>query len=278
MRTHNLKLTLLRLGALTALLFVAGCGGSPEATAEAEAEAGVEAGGASAEGEATAVAEAGVSGLCANTYYPVLEGASHSYVAAGGPGGDFAFTITVSAVREDGFTLTTESDGVTVTQEWACTEEGLVALTYGGGAAGAISVSGSEATYETSDVTGVTLPASIAVGDTWSQTFNITGTQTIPGMEEAATVDGSASASYEAIGEESVETEAGTFTALKVAVTNIIDLTVNVSGISSASLFTSTGHIWYVAGIGWVKSVDSVEIAGGAFETSIELSAYSLPE
>jgi hypothetical protein len=269
MKINNLKFTLLRLGALIALLFVAACGGGVDATMEADA-------GAEAEGDTSPGAEA--SGLCANSYYPVVEGANHSYVGTGGPDGDFAFTTMVSAVREDGFTLTSEFDEGTVTQEWSCTEEGLKALSYGGGTASAVSLAGVEATFETSDVTGLTIPASIANGDTWEQTFTVTGTQTMPGMEEAATLVGTASTSYAAIGEEAVETPAGTFSAMKVAVTHTIDLTLSISGISSASLFTSTGHVWYVAGIGWVKSVDSVEIAGGAYETSIELTAYSLPE
>ncbi len=279
MKIKRNQAVLFILLALAALLLAA-CGGGATATAEATLESGAEAGtdsGAEAEADTSVEAPATGSGLCANPYYPVIEGVSHNYHGVS-TDSEFTFTSTISGVREDGFTLTSEFDGVTVTQEWACTAEGLMALTYGGGAAAAVSVTGSEATYETSDVTGVTLPTSIAAGDAWSQTFVISGTQTIPGMEQAATVAGSASTSYAALGEESVDTEAGTFTAMKVAVTHVLDLTVTVNGISTASQFTSTGHTWYVAGIGWVKSVDNAEIAGVAIESAIELTAYSIPE
>src|SRR5215208_6076105 len=47
-------------------------------------------------------------GLCANAYYPVREGATWSYKSIGSPVGDYSFTDTITSVREDGFTLTSQ--------------------------------------------------------------------------------------------------------------------------------------------------------------------------
>ena len=71
-------------------------------------------------------------GLCANAYYPILEGATWRYKSKGSPAGDYSYTDTITSVREDGFTLNSQFEGVTRTQEWACKPEGLVALQLGG--------------------------------------------------------------------------------------------------------------------------------------------------
>ncbi|MGE5775928.1 MAG: hypothetical protein ACM33V_06895, partial [Chloroflexota bacterium] len=64
------------------------------------------------------------TGVCTNTYYPVRQGATWSYRSTGT--GDYGFTDTITSVREDGFTLSTQSGNLTGTQEWACKPEGLV--------------------------------------------------------------------------------------------------------------------------------------------------------
>src|SRR6185503_15452140 len=45
------------------------------------------------------------SGLCANPYYPVREGATWTYASTGGPTGGYDFTDRITAVTDDGFTL-----------------------------------------------------------------------------------------------------------------------------------------------------------------------------
>src|SRR6266540_6524139 len=59
-------------------------------------------------------------GLCANTSYPVREGATWSYQSTGSPAGAYGFTDTITSVRADGFTLTSQFDKLTRTQEWSC--------------------------------------------------------------------------------------------------------------------------------------------------------------
>jgi len=75
-----------------------------------------------------------VSGVCANDYYPVREGATWSYKSTGSMAGDYSFTDTITSVQDNGFTLTSQFGSLTRTQEWACDEDGLKALELGGGA------------------------------------------------------------------------------------------------------------------------------------------------
>lgn len=215
-------------------------------------------------------------GLCANPLYPVAPAAKHAYLGRGGPVGDYTFTTTITEVRADGFTIVTEFDGVTVTQNWACSEAGLRALDYGGGPAGRVSVEGSEASYITREVEGLTLPHSVAAGNTWSQNFALTFTQSIPDLGEIS-ADGTATQEYEALGLESVSVAAGTFEAMKVAVTTTLSFTMVIEEVEIPAAFTSSGYSWYAPGVGWIKSMDVSEIMGVTSESSVELQSYSLP-
>src|SRR5215212_8232661 len=107
------------------------------------------------------------TGLCANAYYPVREGATWTYQSVGGPTGEFSFTDTITSVREDGFTLTTQFKDLTRTQEWSCTSEGLVALQLGGPSAATLNTQDMQLNLDVNDVSGVTIPNTIATGDQW---------------------------------------------------------------------------------------------------------------
>ena len=269
------------IGLLTTLtmLLLAACGGSGGGETPTEALASpTEAASAateSSEGEA-ADSLGGEEGLCVNRYYPVALGVSHTYTGTGGPEGAYSFTTTITEVRPDGFTLTTEFEGLTLTHQWACTEEGLQPLEYGGGAAATLSTGGSEAQFTTSDVSGVLLPVSISVGDTWGQTFQVAGTQTIPGAGTAAS-SGTVTYTFEALGEESISTPAGDLTALAIATSTTLDFQIDLEGISTPLLFESTGTTYYAEGIGWIGGSDHAEVFGIATDTMIDLTAYTLP-
>ena len=66
-------------------------------------------------------------GVCGNVLYPVTQGASWIYSSNGGPNGSFYYTNSITEVRADGFTLTTQFSDRTSTQEWLCQSEGLKA-------------------------------------------------------------------------------------------------------------------------------------------------------
>ena len=265
--------------AMMTMLLLAACGGGSgggETPTEALASPTEAESAATESSEGEAAESPGGEGLCANRYYPVALGVSHTYTGTGGPEGAYSFTTTITEVRADGFTLTTEFEGLTLTHQWSCTAEGLQPLEYGGGAAATLSTGGSEAQFTTSDVSGVLLPATISVGDTWGQTFEVAGTQTIPG---AGTADSTGTVTYtfEALGEESISTAAGDFTALAIATTTTLGFQIDIEGVSTPLLFESTGTTYYAEGIGLVGSTDHAEVFGIATDTTIDLTAYGLP-
>lgn len=238
--------------------------------------------GASAEdGEPPEIASEGIlsstsSGLCANPYLPVVEGATWTYEGIDDFAGTYTFTSTLINLRPDGFTWSNQFTDVLQEQEWACTSEGLITLNYDRGTAGSVSVADSELSLETSDVEGITLPHEISAGDTWEQSFAVSGEQTIPGGI-LATSSGTVSVRSEALGQESVTVAAGEFNAMKIHIEFVIDMQMTMGDIAIPLLFESETFVWYAPGIGWVKSEDRAEIDGVESLSSVELQSYFIP-
>lgn len=224
---------------------------------------------------ATLESEAG-GGMCDNPYYPTSPGTTWTYSDSGGPAGPFTFTSSVSELRSDGFTLTLQYPGLTVTQQWACEPEGLVALQYGGGPSAALSTSQTTAQFETTEVSGVTIPASLQAGDQWQQSYKIQGTQTI-GEGETGTSEGSVTYNFQALGMESVSVSAGTFEAMKIQNDMNMEITVTVSGITVPTTVTGTNTLWYAPDVGWVKSSNVNDMSGEQINETIELVEYDAP-
>jgi hypothetical protein len=250
---------------LSFALLLAACGGSADS-------------GSPAAGEDVSTPSLPIgTGLCANAYFPIINGAEWAYVATGGPSGDFNYTNSISAADADGFTLSTKFDDLTVTQEWACTPEGLAALQYAPGAEASLSGSGISATYETTGASGVTLPATVTPGSTWTQSFDVAVEMMMPeGM--AASGSGTITQNYTAIGTETVTTTAGTFEAMKIDMTLHFDLTVDMMGMTLPLVLDSTASTWWVMGVGLVKADSSATIDGGsAIVSNSDLQSYVIP-
>lgn len=216
------------------------------------------------------------SGLCANPYLPVVVGATWTYEGTEETLGTYTFVTTIINVRPDGFTHSNDFNELVQEQEWVCLPEGLQALQYNRGAAGSVTVAGTESIFETSDVSGVSLPNEISIGDSWEQSFSISGVQTMPGGV-VATSEGNVTMKSEALGQESVSVQAGEFEAMKLKTEVTIDLQLTMDDVAVPTLFTSESMIWYATGVGWVKSEDRSEIFGVESLSSIELVSYSIP-
>jgi len=213
---------------------------------------------------------------CANPYFPVVEGATWTYLATG-TGEDSTWTATVSEVSETGFTLSTQFDELATTQQWACTPEGLAALQYGGGPEAVITASSLLGVFETSDASGVSIPAQIQVGDAWQQSFSMHGQMVI---REGVTADanGTISQSFVATGLETVAVPAGSFEAMKVDTNIVFDLQLSMGGISLPMNFDAVSTNWWAPGIGWVKSDAAADLEGSdSIMWLIELQSYSIP-
>jgi hypothetical protein len=176
----------------------------------------------------TEEAPSGGTGLCENPYYPVREGATWNYQGTSSLTEPYTFTDTITSLRADGFTLTTEFDELTRTQEWACTPEGIVALQLGGG----LTTAQTNLTVETQNASGVTYPAEIDAGDTWSHSLEFTGTMDIAGNSGEA--EGTTQSDFTALGVESVTVPAGTFEAMKVEIQTTFEATVSLSRVSAS--------------------------------------------
>ena len=214
-------------------------------------------------------------GLCVNAYYPVREGANWTYQSSGGPVGGYGFTDTITSVREDGFTLTSQFGELTRTQEWACRPEGLVALQLGGTSAAALNTDEMQVSLDVNNVNGITFPASILPGDQWSHALKFTGKITVAGQEINAT--GDAQSSFSAVGVETITVPAGTFNALKIRVDTTISISGIFNGVSLPVTVISQYDYWFAQGVGWVKASGTGSVGGESFTETIELLSYNIP-
>lgn len=215
------------------------------------------------------------AGQCANAYYPVREGSTWMYQSTGSPTGSYSFTDTITSIRDDGFTLTTQFENVTRTQEWSCTPEGLIALQLGGAPAAAINAQGAQLELVVDNVSGVTFPSEIAAGDQWQHNLDFSGRMSIASQEGEAT--GNAQSSFTAIGIESVTVPVGTFEAMKIQIDTTLSISVLFQGLNVPVTFSGSYNYWFVQGVGWVKASGSGDIGGESFTETIELQAYNIP-
>jgi hypothetical protein len=223
----------------------------------------------------TAKSPSSASGDCSNTYYPVVDGATWSYTVTGGPDGPVSYIDTISSVNGDSFILTTVIGDIERTQRWSCTADGLVALDFGGGSA-TLAVSDLQMVFDTTETTGVTLPADISPGDTWSQEFTIEGTEAIAG-DQSASVAGQAKYDSTATGIEGVSVLGGSFDALRVEGTNSMDLNVQMSGFTVPMAVSGTLVRWYAPGVGYIRSVEKSDVLDTQLELTTELTSYAIP-
>jgi hypothetical protein len=213
--------------------------------------------------------------LCANTYYPVREGSTWTYASTGSPAGEYSFTDTITSVREDGFTLTSQFGDLTRTQEWACEEQGLVALQLGGTSAATLNTQDMQLNLEVKNVSGVTFPREITAGDEWQHNLEFEGQMDIAGQSGEAT--GSAGTSFTALGNESVTVPAGTFESMKIQVDSTLNINVGFQGLSVPVTISGTYTYWFVQDVGWVKASGTGDFGGQSFSETIELQSYNIP-
>lgn len=215
-------------------------------------------------------------GACENPVYPVRQGAAWTYASSGGPNGTFAYTDTITEVRADGFTLTSQFTEFTRAQEWACNPEGLKALQLGGGTTAGISIQGMTAEFTTLDITGISLPKEITAGMQWQYALKMQGSVAMPGEQQAQST-GIYTTVMQEIGRETVRVAAGTFEAVKIQVNSSVDITASFEGVEVPIKFNGISIIWYAPGVGYVKSVENGDFGGTAFSAVTELQTYTIP-
>jgi hypothetical protein len=249
---------------VAALLGVACSGSSTAPSGDDGIAGGSPAGGGSA----------AASGPCANDYYPVARGNNWNYEMDSSVSGPTVYGDMIGKVASDGFTLVSEVAGVKRTAQWQCTPEGLVSLSYGSGPSMAVQTSDTQLSFKTSNVTGVTIPVDMQPGDTWQQSFDVSGTNTIGGTPTVT--KGAYSTNSRAVGESKVTVPAGSFDALEVETNGTLDLTVKVSGVSQDVPVTFKLTQWYVLGIGMVETNARGTFMGTSISSRTTLQDYRL--
>ena len=120
-------------------------------------------------------------------------------------------------------------------------------------------------------VSGVTLPATINAGDSWSQSLTLEGTQTVQGVAYPAS--NQMTSDCQSIGVESVTVEAGTFDAMRVECQVTMEVSMTIGETPMGTTFNLTNTNWYADGVGLVKTVT----AGSGLDSTTELVSYNIP-
>ena len=208
---------------------------------------------------------------CDNPYMPIVPGATWNYKLTG-PLSD-TFTHSIVSVESSSFV---EQDvfaaGVTRQGTWNCENGNLIALDPPSGASANVNTENNVSVdFETKDLSGVTIPAAISAGDTWSQALTLEGTQTINGT--AFPASNQLTSDCEAIGIESVTVEAGTFDAMRVECQTNMNISITMGDAPIQSTLDLTGTSWYAEGVGLVKTLTT----GMGFDSTTELVSYNIP-
>ena len=216
-------------------------------------------------------AQAGSSGgECANSYFPVIQGAKWIYTASGHFSGTLSRTIT--SVAADGFTdQHTSPAGGAQSMQWDCSD-GIIARQPETAPSGLIPAGDLVADLHTTDTSGVTVPDNLGPGAKWNQESTLDGTASIGGQSAPAhddiTTDCSASS------HDSVPVPAGTFMALRADCRTDETITVTLNGSPITTKIITMATIWYAPGVGMVKLEQAVS---GGDKTTFELASYYIP-
>ena len=183
---------------------------------------------------------------CENKYLMAKKGFTKTFKESTGN----TYKITISDLGPDSFNqdaLTTTADGqkTSSTYFWKCNPAGLIMI-------------GSDVEMFSSQ-TGLTVPASIKIGDQWTSHYETSYAT----FTENNTV----------VGEESVTVPAGTFTATKIQTSSISQ------GKSANNPFTlkTNGFTWWAAGIGSIKSSLTFTTKTTTSKKENQLISYQTP-
>lgn len=216
-------------------------------------------------------ASSGISGPCANPLLPIKVGATWNYQLTG-PISD-TFTRTILSVDSSGFTdQDTFGRGVIRSGKWNCDHGDLIALDPdSSGPSAYVNTTRAAGQFHTTANEGVTLPAGITIGNPWTQTVTIEGTETINGRETPA--KNNTATTCQAIGVESITVPAGTFSATRLDCQIKIEITVTALGVEVPAHLSMTTSNWYAPNVGWVKSLTTTPDG----ESTVELVSYTIP-
>ena len=223
----------------------------------------------SSTGNSTGDASAG-SSACANSLYPVKAGATWTYQFSDSTLG--GFTRSITSVSADGFNdQDVFTKGTTRTGEWKCNAGTLTALQPDSGPTASVQNASVQADFKTTSMDGVTIPATVKAGDTWSQNFVLEGTETIHSLQVKA--KNVTALSCTAGASESVTVKAGTFNAVHMDCKTDATITITMNGTDVPTPVSWTSTSWYAPAVGLVKTDSLLNNT----HITMELTAYHIP-
>lgn len=262
MKTKNISIFIASIFVLASMLACNLGASAPEGDGSKPANAST--------AEAPTEAPLAAPNACDNPYMPIIVGATWNY-NLNGPTPD-TYVHSILSVEASGFT---EQDvfgtGVTRQGTWNCENGNLIALNPSGGNSSSVTAEGTSVDFKTTALEGVTLPASLNPGDTWSQSLTLEGTQTLNG--EAFPASNQLTQNCTATGVESVTVPAGTFDAMRVDCQVNMNITIDIAGSPFTTPIALVNTNWYALKVGLVKTVST----GSGLDSTTELTSYLIP-
>lgn len=202
---------------------------------------------------------------CYNQYFPSQLGNTWEYSGSDSATGSYNRTDTVSQSSAEAFSVDSSASGITYRVNYGCSSAGLTANDPIQQYAGALlSAANAPVNVKLTSVTGITLPAIIAPGDTWQQSADFEATS------EQLNVNGRFVLDYTAVGYENVTVPDGTFNALRIDTT--IHIEVSMFHIEAGTFTIST---WLAPDVGTIKREGSSNMAQFNFSDSMQLTSFT---
>ncbi len=206
---------------------------------------------------------------CDNDYFPSDDDATWTFAGNNSKTGDFTRTDTVTDSTDNGFTITTQLTKVSYTQEFTCTDAGLINLNPVSGELSSL-LSGPSGTVVVNRnfASGITIPKDLAgaIGQSWQQVF---GWEAI---NSDTSNKGEFTTYFTAMGLEVVHVPPGSFDAMRIDARIEIEI-----GTYQKTYGTYTTSIWLGKDVGLLKSEGSMKMPGVDFTDTLELISYDSP-
>ncbi len=203
--------------------------------------------------------------VCENLYFPSRVGNTWEYSGANSATGNYNRIDTVTHSSAEVFSVDTTISDITYGVNYSCSSAGLTVNNPIQQYVGALlSGPNTPVNITLTSVTGITLPADLAPGDTWQQTADFEATS------QEVNVNGRFVIDYSAVGYENVIVPGGTFNALRVDAT--IRIEVSVFHIEAGTYSVST---WLAPDVGLVKSEGTSHVSGVDFSDGMQLARFT---
>lgn len=253
---------------LALVLLGAGCGGAPEASREANQPNPP---------ANTRLARPSVETNCLNKYFPTTVGQSITYKTTYAGKSD-SFTQRIKDVRADGVSIEMSfpaHPGILLGADYVCDGSMIKAKGY---ADFSSVLTGSKLKMETISSEGVFLPANLDIGTEWSSAFKMKGSMEIagePGDAGTFELQQAINIKQKVEKKERITVQTGTYNAIKIKQDTTVAVTVAQSPFSvpSQEPITTSGYVWFVEGLGMVKS----ESTFNGQSTLVEAESIQMP-